>query len=55
MGIRSVPSVAKLTEADQSVVLTSILKAVDEASEKELTRDQRRNLYNAWQASLTDN
>lgn len=41
MDLRPVPSVAKLTEADQSRVLTSVVEAVDRASDAELTRDQK--------------
>jgi hypothetical protein len=41
MDLRPVPSVPKLNEADQSRVLTSVVEAVDTASDKELTRDQK--------------
>jgi hypothetical protein len=41
MDLRPVPGVAKLTEADQSKVLTSVAQAVDEADDKELTPDQK--------------
>src|ERR1700677_905172 len=41
MELRPVPGIAKLTEADQSQVLTSVVEAVDSASDKELTADQK--------------
>jgi hypothetical protein len=41
MDLRPVPSVPKLTEADQSRVLTSVVEAVNAASDAELTRDQK--------------
>jgi hypothetical protein len=41
MELRPVPGVAKLTEADQSQVLTSVVEAVDSANDKELTADQK--------------
>lgn len=41
MDLRPSPSVPKLTAADQSRVLTSVIEAVDAASDKELTRDQK--------------
>ena len=41
MELRPVPGIAKLTEADQSQVLTSVVEAVDSANDKELTADQK--------------
>jgi len=41
MDLRPVPSVPKMTEADQSRVLTSVVEAVDRASDAELTREQK--------------
>lgn len=39
--LRPISGVVKLTEADQSKVLTSVAQAVDEASDKELTPNQK--------------
>jgi hypothetical protein len=42
MDLRPLPSVPKLTEADQSRVLTDVLQAVGKASDKELTLEQKQ-------------
>jgi|SRR5581483_6884460 len=52
MDLRPVPSVPKLTEADQSRVLTSVVEAVDRANDAELTRDQKEKFISILAGDL---
>ncbi len=52
MDLRPMPDVARLTAADQSRVLTSVVEAVDAASDTELTRPQKREFIETLAGEL---
>jgi hypothetical protein len=52
MDLRPVPGIIKLTEADQSRILSEIVKAIDEADNADLNQDQKQKFIAALSAEF---